>query len=176
MKELINTAVFHLLAKEDPNQMDTMPQAGTVAPAFTAVDQNGNTHQLSYYLGKKVVLYFYPKDDTPGCTRQACNLRDHHSELLEKGIVVLGVSGDDEASHELFAEKYQLPFPLLADADRVIQLAYGVYGERTLYGKKYMGIKRTTFLIDEEGNVFAVIKTPKVDEQAQQVLKKWGML
>lgn len=174
MKPLLEAALFHI-AKENPNSMDSMPTVGADAPQFSVQDQNGNTIQLSDYLGKKVVLYFYPKDDTPGCTRQACNLRDHHTVLQEKGIVVLGVSADDEATHTLFAEKYQLPFPLLADTDRTLQNAYGVYGERTLYGKKFMGIKRTTFLIDEEGKIFAVIKSPKVDQQTEQILKKWNL-
>ena len=124
-------------------------QKGDRAPAFEAVDQNGNLVNLSDFTGKKVVLYFYPKDDTPGCTAQACNLRDNYEALLKSGFVVLGVSVDDEKSHQKFAKKYELPFPLLADTDHKIVEAYGVWVEKNMYGRQYMGTARTTFVIDE---------------------------
>ena len=154
----------------------TMPAVGDAAPDFEAKSQDGDTIRLADYRGRKVALYFYPKDDTPGCTKQACNLRDNYEMLLDKGVAVLGVSADDVDSHERFAEKYELPFPLLADPDHEILNKYGVWGERNLYGRKFMGIKRTTFLIDEEGTVHHVFKRPKVTEHAQEVLAKFGLV
>lgn len=126
-------------------------QVGDRAPSFEAKDQDGNTVKLSDFQGKKIVIYFYPKDSTPACTAQACSLRDNYDALLHKGFVVLGVSVDDEKSHKKFANKYSLPFPLLADPEHVIVDAYGVWGEKMLYGRKYMGTIRTTFIIDEGG-------------------------
>lgn len=146
--------------------------AGTPAPDFEAVDQEGRTVRLSDFRGQYVALYFYPKDDTPGCTRQACSLRDGYARLQEAGVVVLGVSGDDVASHSRFAEKYALPFPLLADPEHAILEAYGVWGERNLYGRKFMGIKRTTFLIDPDGVIRHVFKRPRVDEHADEILAR----
>jgi peroxiredoxin Q/BCP len=145
---------------------------GTPAPDFTAPTQHGTTLSLSDYRGQWVALYFYPKDDTPGCTKQACNLRDHVGDLDAEGVAVVGVSGDDVGSHEAFAQKYDLPFPLVADPGRAIQDAYGVYGERTLYGKKIVGLKRTTYLIDPEGVVRHVFKRPKTDDHAAEILRK----
>ncbi len=136
-------------------------QAGDVAPDFTSKDQDGKTVKLSDYKGKKVVLYFYPQDDTPTCTKEACNLRDNYDMLLKKGYVVLGVSPDNEKSHLKFIKKHNLPFPLLADTERAIVDAYGVWGEKTTFGKTYMGILRTTFVIDEQGVISEVIA--KVD-------------
>ena len=137
---------------------------GQKAPEFTAADQDGNTVTLSQFSGKKVVLYFYPKDDTPGCTAEACDFRDNYQGLIAKGIIVLGVSTDDEKSHQKFVAKHSLPFTLLADTDKKIVEAYGVWGEKNMYGKKYMGTNRTTFIIDEAGNILNVIK--KVDSKS----------
>ncbi|MBC6609868.1 thioredoxin-dependent thiol peroxidase [Hymenobacter sp. BT507] len=144
-------------------------QAGDTAPAFTATDQDGNTVSLSDFRGKKVALYFYPKDDTPGCTAQACNLRDHQEELTAKNVQVLGVSTDSEASHKKFALKYDLPFPLLADTDKQLVEAYGVWQEKKNYGRAYMGIVRTTFLIDEEGLIEKVIKKVDTKNHTEQL-------
>ena len=137
---------------------------GDKAPAFNAKDQNGNPISLSQFKGKKVVLYFYPKDSTPGCTAEACDFRDNYQDLKAQGIEVLGVSVDDEKSHQKFITKYELPFTLLADTDKAIVTAYGVWGEKSMYGKKYMGTNRTTFIIDEEGNIAHIIT--KVDTKA----------
>jgi peroxiredoxin Q/BCP len=147
---------------------------GDVAPAFTAKDQNGKTIRLSDYLGKKVILYFYPKDDTPGCTAQACNLRDNYALLKKKGYVVLGVSTDSEKSHKKFEEKFDLPFTLVADPDQVIVNAYGVWGEKQMFGKKYMGTLRETFLIDEKGIIRGMIAKPDTGNHTQEVLDAWA--
>lgn len=143
---------------------------GQKAPEFTAADQDGNTVTLNQFLGKKVVLYFYPKDDTPGCTAEACDFRDNYQGLTAKGIVVLGVSVDDEKSHQKFATKHSLPFTLLADTDKKIVEAYGVWGEKNMYGKKYMGTNRTTFLIDEKGVITHIIKKVETKNSTAQVL------
>jgi peroxiredoxin Q/BCP len=148
-----------------------MLNEGDIAPDFTTRDQNGNEVKLSDFRGRRVVLYFYPKDDTPGCTKQACSLRDSHNVFEEKGIKVLGVSNDDEASHQKFISKFNLPFDLLADTEKEIVNAYGVYGEKNMYGKKYMGINRTTFLIDEDGKIKKIFKKVNVSEHADEVLK-----
>ena len=147
-----------------------MLKAGDVAPDFAARDTDGNLVKLSDLRGRKVVLYFYPKDDTPGCTKQACSIRDSYSEFEERGIKVLGVSLDDEASHRKFADKYGLPFTLLADTDHAVADAYGVYGEKQFMGKNYMGVDRKTFLIDEEGRVRKVFDKVNVEEHADEVL------
>ncbi len=149
-----------------------MPTAGDPAPDFTGTTGSGDPVRLADYRGRWLLLYFYPKDDTPGCTKQACNLRDNLAALERDGIAVLGVSGDDETSHERFAEKYDLPFPLLADTDHDIMERYGVWGEKNFYGKKSIGTKRTTFLIDGEGIVRHVFKRPKTGEHAEEVLAK----
>lgn len=143
---------------------------GDKAPDFTAKDQNGKTVSLSDFKGKTVILYFYPKDDTPGCTAEACDFRDNYQSLIGKGFEVIGVSTDDEKSHKKFETKYSLPFPLIADTEHSIVEAYGVWGEKNMYGKKYMGTVRTTFIINGEGNIQNIIN--KVDTQAssQQVL------
>ena len=153
---------------------DSMPQPGDPAPKFEGRTQNGETISLDDYRGKKVALYFYPKDDTPGCTKQACNLRDEYEYLQRDDIAVIGVSGDDVESHQRFAEKYDLPFPLIADPDHKVLEAYGVWGKKNLYGRIFMGTKRTTFLIDEEGVVRQVIKRPKVKEHANEIVAKFG--
>jgi peroxiredoxin Q/BCP len=137
---------------------------GDKAPAFTSKDQDGKTVSLSQFKGQKVVLYFYPKDSTPGCTAEACDFRDNYQGLKAKGIEVLGVSVDDEKSHQKFITKHSLPFTLLADTDKSIVEAYGVWGEKSMYGKTYMGTNRTTFIIDEEGTIAHIIT--KVDTKA----------
>lgn len=144
---------------------------GQQAPEFTGLDQEGKTVSLDQFKGKKVVLYFYPKDDTPGCTAEACDFRDNYQGLLAKGIVVLGVSVDDEKSHQKFATKHSLPFTLLADTDHKIVEAYGVWAEKNMYGKKYMGINRTTFIIDEHGVLSHIIKKVDTKNSTAQVLE-----
>jgi len=142
---------------------------GDKAPQITAIDQHGKTVSLSDFKGKKVILYFYPKDNTPGCTSEACNYRDNYQSLLADGFEVVGVSVNSERSHRNFAGKYQLPFPLLVDTDKRIVNDYGVWAEKTLFGRKYMGTLRTTFIIDEEGIIIHIID--KVDNRraSQQV-------
>ncbi|MDX1418760.1 MAG: thioredoxin-dependent thiol peroxidase [Rubricoccaceae bacterium] len=154
--------------------MPDMPQPGDLAPDFEGTTQSGDTLRLSDLRGRPVALYFYPKDDTPGCTKQACNLRDHDAALQDAGVAVVGVSPDDEGSHERFAEKYALPFPLVADPDKAICERYGVWGEKTLYGVKRMGLKRTTFLIDADGRVQHVFKRPNTKGHAEEILQKLG--
>ena len=146
-------------------------QEGSKAPAFSAKDQNGRTVTLDQFKGKKVILYFYPKDNTPGCTTEACDFRDNYQGLRAKGIEVLGVSVDDEKSHQKFISKYNLPFTLLADTDQQIVQAYGVWGEKNMYGKKYMGTNRTTFVIDEQGNIAHIIKKVDTKNATAQVLE-----
>jgi len=126
---------------------------------------------LKDFTGKKVVLYFYPKDDTPGCTKEACNLRDNYQNLIDAGFVVLGVSPDNEKSHEKFANKFELPFPLLADPEMKIIKAFGAWGEKKMYGKVYEGLLRTTFIIDEKGMIEEVIQKVKTDDHASQIFK-----
>jgi thioredoxin-dependent peroxiredoxin len=147
-----------------------MVEEGKPAPDFALTSDEGATVQLSELRGKPVVVYFYPKDDTPGCTAQACGIRDNYDGFGERGAVVLGISPDDESSHVKFKQKYGLPFTLLADPDHKVADAYGVWGERSMYGKKYMGIERSTFVIDSEGNVSKVMRRVKPDTHAQQVL------
>ncbi|MFA9476912.1 thioredoxin-dependent thiol peroxidase [Phycisphaerales bacterium AB-hyl4] len=143
---------------------------GKTAPAFTLKDQQGNTHRLSQYKGRWVLLYFYPKDNTPGCTKQACQFRDTGDTLDARGAVVLGVSPDDEASHARFADKFSLPFPLLADHDAKLCTKYGVWQEKNMYGRKYMGVVRTTYLIDPQGKVAHRWDKVKVPGHADDVL------
>jgi peroxiredoxin Q/BCP len=149
----------------------TQPTSGMPAPQFSGIDQNGNSVNLSSFTGKKIVLYFYPKDNTPGCTAEACSLRDNYEEFLKKGFVVLGVSPDSEKSHKGFAEKHNLPFPLIADPERKIMTAYGAWGEKVMYGKKVTGVIRTTFIIDEKGIIEKVIKKVDTKEHAGQIFK-----
>ena len=149
-----------------------MPAPGDLAPAFEGIDQTGATVRLDDFAGKPLALYFYPKDDTPGCTKQACNLRDHTGDLTEAGVAVVGVSADPVESHERFAAKYDLPFPLLADPEHEILEAYGAWGGKNLYGRKSMGTKRTTFLIGADGRVIHVFKRPKTDRHAEEILAK----
>ena len=148
-----------------------MIKEGNAAPDFTATNTNGETVRLKDLRGKKVVLYFYPKDDTPGCTKEACSFRDSFAQFRKQGIEVIGVSTDSEASHKRFTTKYKLPFTLLADTDHSIADAYGVYGEKKFMGRTYMGVKRMTFLIDEKGKVRKVFEKVKPEEHAREVLE-----
>jgi peroxiredoxin Q/BCP len=152
----------------------SMPAVGKKAPAFSGRDQNGNKVSLADFKGKTLILYFYPQDNTPTCTTQACNLRDNMTLLARKGYNVVGVSPDDEASHLKFSGKFNLGFPLIADPERKIIEKYGVWGEKQMYGKKYMGLIRTTFIIDGNGVVAGVIEKPKAKEHAQEILKAMG--
>src|ERR1700712_1145066 len=145
-------------------------KAGDKAPDFTAKDQNGETVSLANYKGKNVILYFYPKDDTPGCTAESCDFRDNYQSLLSKGFEVIGVSTDDEKSHKKFETKYSLPFTLIADTDHSIVEAYGVWVEKNMYGKKYMGVARTTFIIDADGVISQIIEKVDTKNSSQQVL------
>ncbi len=149
---------------------------GKKAPAFKGTDQNGKSVSLADFKGKKIVLYFYPADDTPTCTVQACNLRDNHSLLKKKGFVVLGVSPDEEKKHKKFEAKYDLPFTLLADADHKIIDKFGVWGEKQLYGRMYMGLHRTTFLIDEKGVIRKIFLKPKSKQHTEEILNAWAAL
>ncbi|HZB23891.1 MAG TPA: thioredoxin-dependent thiol peroxidase [Gaiellaceae bacterium] len=147
-----------------------MIEEGKAAPDFELTSDSGEKVKLSDFRGKPVVLYFYPKDDTPGCTTQACGFRDAYTEFEQRGAVVLGVSPDDEASHVKFRDKYVLPFSLLADTDHAVSEQYGVWVEKNNYGKKSMGVERSTFLIDSEGNVAKVMRRVKPDTHAADVL------
>jgi thioredoxin-dependent peroxiredoxin len=149
----------------------TMPEAGTPAPDFSGIAQNGDTLSLKDYSGQRLVLYFYPRDNTPGCTRQACNLRDNYQSLKDAGIAIIGVSDDSEVKHDKFIAKHDLPFPLISDTDRTIMTAYGTYGEKKNYGRVYMGTKRTTFLIEKDGTIKHVIRKPKVGQHAEEIMK-----
>ncbi|WP_111671208.1 thioredoxin-dependent thiol peroxidase [Algoriphagus litoralis] len=146
-------------------------EVGQMAPNFEAKIETGETIKLSDYKGKKVVLYFYPKDATPGCTAQACNLRDNYDALLKAGYVVLGISSDAEKSHQKFIEKQSLPFSLIADTDLKVHEAYGTWVEKSMYGRKYMGTARTTFVIDEEGKIAEVIEKVDTKNHTAQILK-----
>ncbi len=148
-----------------------LPEIGKLAPAFTANNQNGTAVSLNNFAGKKLVLYFYPKDDTPGCTAEACSLRDNYESLIAQGYAIVGVSPDDEKKHTKFIAKYNLPFDLLADTDNTIALAYGVWVEKSMYGRKYMGIARTTFVINENGILEEIIEKVDTKNHAQQLLK-----
>ena len=156
--------------------MNPMPEVGQPAPDFEGITQTGDKIRLSDFRGQKVVLYFYPKDNTPGCTRQAKSLKEGWEKLQQQGITVIGVSPDSVESHRKFADKHQLPFLLVSDPDHTIAEQYGVWGERNLYGRKFMGIKRTTFLIDEQGIIRKIIKRPDVKNHAHQVLEAWQKL
>src|SRR6266545_152414 len=147
-----------------------MIKEGTVAPTFTAKNADGETVRLKDLRGQKVVLYFYPKDDTPGCTKEACSFRDANRDMQKRGIIVLGVSADDVESHQKFADKYSLSFPLLADTDIRVSQLYGVYKERNMYGKKFMGVNRETFLIDKDGIVRKIWRKVSPEDHANEVL------
>ena len=146
---------------------------GQKAPDFKGKDQNENILSLSDFKGRKVILYFYPKDDTPGCTAQACNLRDNYQLLIDKGYQVIGVSTDNVKSHKKFEKKFSLPFPLIADDDKQIVEKYGLWGEKNFMGRTYMGTHRTTILIDEKGTIVKIIEKPDTKNQTEQVLAAW---
>jgi len=146
---------------------------GTKAPAFKGTDQNGNFISLSDFKGKKVVLYFYPHDGTPGCTAQACNLRDNYTQLINNGFQIIGISTDTVKSHKKFETKYNLPFPLIADEDNSISDKYGVWGQKKFMGREFIGIHRTTFLIDENGKIRSIIFKPNTKDHADEIIKKW---
>ena len=146
-------------------------KAGDVAPDFSVNDQNGNPVKLSDFKGKKVVLYFYPKDNTPGCTAESCNLRDNYQALQKAGYEILGVSKDSEKSHRKFIDKFELPFTLLADTEKDIHEKYGTWIEKSMYGRKYMGTARVTFLIDENGIIEEIIEKVQTKDHTAQILK-----
>ncbi|MDT8401735.1 MAG: thioredoxin-dependent thiol peroxidase [Bacteroidales bacterium] len=146
-------------------------KAGQKAPFFEGADQNGNKISLDDFKGKKLVLYFYPKDNTPGCTNEACNLRDNYNDLIKKGFAVVGISPDPDKSHQKFADKHNLPFPLIADTGKEIMSAYGTWSEKKMYGKSFLGVLRTTFVINEEGNIEEVIKKVDTRNHAEQIFK-----
>jgi thioredoxin-dependent peroxiredoxin len=143
---------------------------GMSAPEFALVDETNTTHRLIDYRGKKVVLYFYPKDDTPGCTTEACNFRDDYSEFVNAGVIILGVSPDSPKSHLKFKTKYQLPFPLLADENHAVCEAYGVWGKKQKMGMEYVGVLRTTFVIDEAGKIFKIFEDVKPAQHSQEII------
>ncbi|WP_314827971.1 thioredoxin-dependent thiol peroxidase [Oribacterium parvum] len=151
-----------------------MLEVGTKAPDFTLPDQNGDLHSLSEYRGKKVILYFYPKDNTAGCTKQACGFAERYPQFIEKGAVVLGISKDSVASHKKFEEKYGLPFTILSDPELVAIQAYDVWQEKKNYGKTYMGVVRTTYLIDEEGKIAKAFDKVKAADNPEQMLGELG--
>jgi thioredoxin-dependent peroxiredoxin len=151
-----------------------MLKEGTTAPAFKTTNQNGETVSLKDLRGQKVVLYFYPKDDTPGCTKEACSFRDAFSKFKKQDITVLGVSPDKEAAHQKFITKYKLPFTLLADTDHSIAETYGVWGEKKFMGRTYMGVHRTTFLIDEKGKIKKIFEKVKPEDHASEVLEAFA--
>lgn len=144
---------------------------GDKSPDFTGLNENGESVSLSDFKGQKLVLFFYPKDNTPTCTEEACNLRDNYSLLKKKGYAILGVSADSQRKHQNFIKKFDLPFPLLADVDQTILNAYGVWGEKQMFGKKYMGIFRTTFVIDAEGQIEKIIRKVKAKDHTGQILE-----
>jgi thioredoxin-dependent peroxiredoxin len=147
-----------------------MLKEGQKAPQFALKDQNGKIHKLTDYKGKKIVLYFYPKDDTPGCTKEACSFRDVYSAIKKKGAIVLGISADDMTSHAKFAKKYSLPFPLLSDPEKTIIKEYNAWGEKNFYGKVFFGITRSTFIIDEKSNIKKIFLKVKPEDHADEVL------
>jgi peroxiredoxin Q/BCP len=149
---------------------------GDKAPAFKSTDQDGEPVSLSDYKGQKLVVYFYPKDDTPGCTKEACSIRDGWSQFRRRKVAVLGVSVDDAKSHRKFVDKFSLPFRLAADTDKAIVKAYGVWGEKSMYGRKYMGTHRVTYLIDEKGKIAAVWPKVKPEGHAEEILEAVGRL
>lgn len=151
-------------------------EVGSKAPAFNLLDQEGNKHALSQYKGKWVLIYFYPKDNTPGCTKEACMIRDNYDDFSKINAVVLGVSKDSVASHEKFATKFDLPFPLLSDEETTMIQAYGAWQKKSMFGKEYMGIQRMSYLIDPKGKIAKVYPKVKPAEHAKQVLEDMNSL
>jgi len=147
----------------------TKLKEGQKAPFFEGTDQNGNKISLDDFKGRKLVLYFYPKDNTPGCTSEACSLRDNYSDMIDRGFAVVGVSADSEKSHLKFAEKYDLPFPLIADTEKKIMTDWGAFGEKKMYGKSFLGIIRTTFIVSEDGIIEKIIKKVDTKNHATQI-------
>ena len=147
-------------------------EEGSIAPDFKAKNQNGESVSLSDYKGKKVILFFYPKDNTPGCTAEACNLRDNYSDLVAKGFEVIGVSPDGEKSHTNFVSKFDLPYNLVADTEKEILKAYGAWGLKKMYGKEYEGVLRTTYIIGEDGKIIKVFKKVQTKAHTEQILKE----
>lgn len=148
---------------------------GDPAPGFSGKDQDGNVHSLDDYKGKRLIVYFYPKDSTPGCTAEACNLRDNYDDLKAKGFAVLGISADSESSHKKFSDKHDLPFPLIADEDKSIIKKYGAWGEKKMYGKSYEGILRKTIIINEEGHIENIIEKVKTKDHARQIYQQMNI-
>lgn len=146
-----------------------MLKTGNQAPSFSLPDQDGNTHTLADYKGRRVLLYFYPKDDTPGCTTEACNFRDEYGEFQDMGLTVLGVSADSVKSHQKFSDKFNLPFPLLSDETKEVCKAYGVWGKKKFMGRVYEGIKRMSFLISEEGRILKIYEDVNAKKHAEEV-------
>ena len=149
-----------------------MPEIGDKAPDFQALDQDGKDISLKQFKGKTIVLYFYPKDNTPGCTKESCSLRDRHSTFKKKNVVILGVSKDSQKSHHGFIEKYDLPFTLISDIDKEVQMSYGVWQEKNMYGRKVMGTVRTTFIIGPDQTIVYVFKKVDCENHATEVLEK----
>lgn len=147
----------------------TKLKEGQAAPFFEGTDQSGNMINLDHFKGKKLIVYFYPKDNTPGCTSEACNLRDNYEELLARGYRIVGISGDSVKSHQGFATKYELPFPLIADTEKKIMTDWGVFGEKKMYGKTFLGIKRMTFIINEEGLIEKIVSKVDTKNHTQQI-------
>jgi peroxiredoxin Q/BCP len=172
MKRIFIRILMPLLLLCTSVYAQTTLKVGDKAPAFSAQNQNGKTVSLKDYIGKKVILYFYPKDNTPGCTKEACNLRDYKDTLATNGYVILGVSTDDAVSHQNFIKQYNLPFDLLVDSDAAINKAYGVWVQKERDGKVFYGTARTTFIIDEHGVITKIINDVKVDAHASQILTK----
>ena len=161
-----------LLTLQNQHKTMTHLKSGDKAPVFNGIDQNGNQISLTNFKGKNLILYFYPKDNTPGCTAQACSLRDGYEELGKLGYQVVGVSPDSEKSHQSFIAKFGLPFPLVADKDKSIATSYGVYGEKKMYGKTVMGIHRTTFVIDGTGKIVEIFSKVDTKEHVKQIVEK----
>jgi thioredoxin-dependent peroxiredoxin len=149
----------------------TLLKKGQSAPDFSSNDQEGNPVSISQFKGKKIILYFYPKDDTPGCTSEACNLRDNYQELRDMGFIVIGISPDNEKSHQKFSSKYSLPFHLVPDPEKTIIKSYGAWGEKKMYGKAYEGVLRTTYVISEKGLIEAVIDKVIVKDHTKQIIE-----
>jgi len=147
---------------------------GSKAPLFSGIDQNGREISLKDFAGKKLILYFYPKDNTPGCTAEACNLRDNYDDLIKQGYAIIGVSPDSEKSHKGFSGKFSLPFPLIADTGKKILNDYGVWGEKKMYGKSYLGVIRTTFVIDGKGIIEKIITKVETAGHAEQIIKLYN--
>jgi peroxiredoxin Q/BCP len=170
----INSSNFVNLPLITKSKSMTHLKEGQIAPAFEGTDQENRKIKLSDFAGKKLILYFYPKDNTPGCTAEACNLRDNYDDLLKKGFNIIGVSPDNEKSHKGFASKYSLPFPLIADPEKKILTLYGAWGEKNMYGKVVTGVLRTTFIIDEKGIIEKIISKVDTGNHSEQIYKTYN--